>query len=90
MKVKAYIHAQYNEYEKTFTYSVHYCDMQEYGYTLLETRDLEVEQPSFEQLANKTIKALRDKQSRIRATAQAELDRVDRVVDTLLYIEHKA
>ena len=90
MKVKAYIHAQYNEYEKTFTYSVHYCDMQEYGYTLLETRDLEFDQPTFEVLANKTIKALRDKQSRILATAQSESARVEQVIDTLLYIEHKA
>lgn len=89
MKVKVYIHAQYNQYEKTFSYSAHYCNMQDYGYTLLETQDLEFTPPSFESLANKTIKALRDQQSKILATAQSESARVEQVIDILLYIEHK-
>jgi len=89
MKIKVFIHAQYNEYEKTFSYSAHYCDMEEYGYTLLETRELEVKEPSYEALVNRTVKALRKKQEKVLAVAQSEYQRVQNTVDALLCLEHK-
>jgi len=89
MKVKVFIHAQYNEYEKTFTYHSYNCDMCEYGYTLIETQEVDVRQPTFEELTNKTIKALRNKQEKIMAAAHKETVSVQRVIDTLLCIEHK-
>ncbi len=89
IKVKVWLHAQYNEYEKTFSYSAHYCDMSDYGYTLLETREIEIRQPTFEELTNKTVKSLRKKQEALLASAQKEYNRVQNTIDTLLCLEHK-
>lgn len=88
MKIKCFIHAQYNEYEKTFTYSAHYCNMEEYGYTLIETRELEFAEPSHSDLVNKTISALRAKQKKIIAESQKNYEVVQETINNLLCIEH--
>ena len=90
MKIKCLIHAQYNEYEKNFSYSTHYCNMEEYGYTLLETRELEFDPPSYEKLVNHTIQALRKKQNKIIAEAQKNAQSVQETIDNLLCLEYKA
>jgi len=91
MKLKAFIHAQYKDWDKEnpFSYHVYDCNMGEYGYTLFEEREIDVEEPSFADLSAKTIKTLQDKQSKIIAQAHKESVAVQRVIDTLLCIEHK-
>ena len=76
MKLKVFIHAQYNEYDHTFSYSAHYCNMQEYGYTLIETREIDFDQPNHERLVNQTIQVLREKQKKIRAEAEKSYAKV--------------
>lgn len=88
--MKVFFHAQYNEYEKSFSYTCYNCDMSEFGYTFIESQEIEIRQPSFEDLTNKTVKSLRDKQSRLIAEAQKEAMRVQQTIDTLLYLEHRA
>jgi len=89
MKLKVFAHAQYNEYEKSFSYHAFNCDMRDYGYTLLETQEIEIRQPKFEELTNKTVAALREKQKTVMAAAQKELERVQTTIDSLLCIEYK-
>ena len=63
--------------------------MRDYGYTLLETQEIEIRQPRFEELTNKTVAALREKQKTVMAAAQRELERVQTTIDSLLCIEYK-
>lgn len=89
IRVKVFIHAQYNEYEKSFTYQAHNMDMSDYGYTFLESQEVKIRQPTVEELTNKTVRALREKQKTVLAAAQSEYNRVQATIDTLLAIEHK-
>lgn len=90
MKVKGYIHAQYDEYEKEYRFSIWTHDMTScQGYVLVEEVEIEFNAPPHEVLVNGTIAAYKAEQQKIRAEAESKVNRLQRAIDDLLCIEYK-
>ena len=91
-EITVYIHAQRDYVTSGVRFSAVGCDMSQYGYTLLETKQVSVE---FEiaddfNLDAEEIKAMRAEQKRIQADAQMKLTQIEERIQSLLCIEHKA
>ena len=89
MELKCFIHAQWSKYSEKFSYSVHNCDMTDYGYILLEEIDVPFESPNYKQLQVLTVKALRALKTTKLAAAQKECLEIQQEIDELLAIEYK-
>lgn len=91
MKMKAYIHAQYDEYEKEHRFSVWSHDMSrgEMGYILIEEREIDFDAPPREVLVNGTVAEYRKMQQTLRTEAEEKCNRIQRSINDLLCIEYK-
>ena len=89
MKIKAYINAQYDEYEKEYQFSVFPNDMTSVGYTMIEELEIEFNAPPREVLVNGTVANYREMQKTIRAEAESKCNRIQRSIDDLLCLEYK-
>ncbi len=89
-EITVYIHAQRN-YKDEIKFSVIGCDMSQYGYVLLETKNVTVEFNIADDfsLDAAEIKAMRAEQKRIQAEAQMLVTRLEDRIQSLLCIEHK-
>lgn len=90
MKVKVYIHAQWQRWDKTFAYSVYNCDMTEYGYTLLEVREIEFSSMDDQRLRYLTAKSLEKAQDKLRADTQKKVMELQEEINSLLAIEDRS
>lgn len=92
MKIKGYIHAAYDEYEKKYDFRVWSQDMTHGSYTgpLVEVVEIEFNEPPREVLVNGTIGAYREQQQKIRAEAESKCNRLQQAIDDLLCIEDKS
>ena len=90
-EITVYIHAQ-RDYKDEIKFSVLGCDMSQYGYTLLETKQFSVEFDIADDfsLDAEEIKAMRAEQKRIQAEAQLHVTLLEDRIQRLLCIEHKA
>ncbi len=91
-EIMVYIHAQRDYLTRGIRFSAVGCDMREYGYTLIETKQVSVgfeiaDDFSFDA---EEIKAMRAEQKRIQAEAQMNVTRIEERIQSLLCIEHKA
>lgn len=90
MKQKAYVHAQYNDWEKEYRFSVWSHDMSGVqGYVLVQEIEVEFDAPPRDVLVNGTIEAYRKEQQKIRADAESKVNRLQQAIDDLLCLEYK-
>ena len=90
MKLKGYIHAQYDDYEKEYRFSVWSMNMTScQGYVFVDEVELEFTPPPHSALVNGTIEAYRAEQQKIRAEAESKVNMLQRAIDDLLCLEHK-
>ena len=88
MKLKAYVHSSYDQYEKTFRFCAFSCkDMP--GYVFLEEVELDYEEPSHDAMINGTVAAYRAEQKRLRAEAEEKATQLERQIGEMLAIEDK-
>ena len=64
-------------------------DMSSFGYTALQTVEVEFNDIPREVLVSGAIAAYREEQKRIRAEAQSKVARLDEAIQSLLCLEHK-
>ena len=88
--VTCYIHAQWHSYAKEWSFSTFAQDMSEYGYILLETREIEFESPSDLMLKAQLIRALRNKKTKVQADCQVALGEIDAEIQELLALEDQS
>jgi len=90
-EITVYIHAQ-RDYKDEIKFSVLGCDMSQYGYTLLETKQTVIDFDIADDfsLEAEEIKAMRAEQKRIQAEAQLLVTRLEERIQSRLCIEHKA
>jgi hypothetical protein len=91
VKINATVHVKYCEYMRQHEYYVfHHDDMREQGYIPVHTAEIEFDEPPTEVLLSGTVDAFRAEQKRIQAEATARVTDIDRRINELLCIEHKA
>ncbi|MHB1328012.1 MAG: hypothetical protein ACYC2K_07405 [Gemmatimonadales bacterium] len=90
MKIKGFIHAKYDEYEREYHFSVWTQDMTQcQGYVLVEEVEIEFTPPPHNVLVNGTIEAYKAEQQKIRAEAESKVNRLQQSINDLLCIEYK-
>ena len=91
MKLKAYIHAHYDDFDKEYVFQVWSQDMSksEYGGPLVEVQEIDFTPPPNEVLVNGTIQNYRDAQKKIRADAESQCNMIQQRINDLLCLEHK-
>lgn len=91
MKIKVYIHAPYNEYEKCYDFKAWGMDMSSQAGCgpLVDTQEIEFTPPPRDVLINGTILQYREQQRQIRAQGEKMINEIQRRIDDLLCIEYK-
>ena len=91
MKIKVYIHADYDEYEKVFRFKAWSHDMtgSEYCGPLVMQTEVEFTPPPHEVLINGTVETYRAMQKKVLAEAERERTVIQQRIDDLLCIEYK-
>jgi hypothetical protein len=87
MIVKACIHAQWDSWNKKWTYHVFSFDMTTQGYILLETREIPFQSPNDRALKEQFAALLRAKKTQVMADATAEMTEIDGQIQELLALE---
>jgi len=88
--VKAYVHAQYDNWTKEYKYSVWSIkDMTPSNYTFIQEVDVPFHRVPDSVLRSGTINTYREQQKIIRAHAEKQVQAIQRNIDELLCIEHK-
>ena len=79
-------------YDGTVCFHAHFCDMSEYGYFLVEKKQITVEAdiPDDFNIDAIEIDALKKEKTRIQAEAQNKLTKIEERIQSLLCLEHKA
>lgn len=92
MKIKVFIHAQWDEYNKKYNFHPWGYDMSESSDCgpLVEKLEVEFNPPPNEVLVNGTIATYRKQQQNIRAAAEMECNSLQQKIDDLLCIENKS
>lgn len=93
MKIQVFIHAQWNEYEKEYSFHPWGYDMSKSSSDcgpLVETVEIDFTPPPNEVLVNGTIAAYRKQQQNIRAHAEMQCNELQTRIDDLLCIENKS
>ena len=88
--VTAYIHAKWDEYDRTWSYSTYSVDMTGYGYIYIMTKDLTFASPTDRELKALLIKNLRLEQEKITAKAHAEKVSIEEKFQSLLALEDRS
>lgn len=92
MKAKAFIHAQWDEWDKKYSFHVWGADMssQEGCGPLVETVEVEFTAPPHEVLVNGTIEGYRKQQQKVRAEGERLVNELQQRINDLLCIENKS
>lgn len=89
MKIKVYIHAEYNEWEKKYAFSAWSIDMSDHRGPVVGVQEIDFDPPPHEVLVNGTVAKYREMQKEILAEAEAKRLHLERKINELLCIEHK-
>lgn len=88
--VKAYVHAQYDNWKKEYKYSVWSVkDMTASNYTFIQEVDVPFHRVPDSVLRSGTIHTYREQQKMIRAHCEAQVQTLQRKIEELQCIEHK-
>ena len=89
-EITVYIHAQ-RDYKDEIKFSALGCDMSQYGYTLLETKQALIDFDISDDfsLDAEEIKAMRAEQKRILAESQKKVTELEERIQSLLCLEMK-
>jgi hypothetical protein len=87
---KAHIHARWESYDKTWTYSTHSCDMTGYGYIYLMAQDIQFVSPADKELKQLLIDNLRAEQVKITSEAYVKKEQLEGQIQSLLALEDKS
>lgn len=92
MKIKVYVHAKYEDWEKEWQFRPWSCDMSEsaagFGKCVAEV-EVEFQEPPHDVLVNGQIEAWRAEQRRIRAEAEKNCNELERQIGEIQCIEYK-
>lgn len=91
MKLKVFIHAQYDEYDKVFNYHAWSQDMssQPSCGPLVATTEVEFTPPPYTALVNGTVAKWREEQKQVRAAAESRVNIIEERIQDLLCLEYK-
>ena len=91
MKLKVYIHANYDEYEKVYTYKAWSQDMStsEYCGPLVETLEVDFTPPPHDVLVKGTIAQYREHQKKIMAEAERQRAILEQRINDMLCLEYQ-
>ena len=89
MELELFIHAQWNRYNKNYSYSAASSDMSDYGYIFLHKVSVPITTPTELELRRLTEKALRQKATAIRAKAYQEVSEIEEEIQEMLSLEFK-
>ena len=90
MKIKAYVHAQYQEWSKEYEFKAWGVDMSDVGFSpCLAIHEFEFDAPPHDVLVKGTIQQYREQQKAILAKAEAQRALLDQKINELLCIEYK-
>lgn len=92
MKIKGFVHAVYEQYDKKWEYTIYSYDMSHmngFGVVVAESF-VEFEPPETHELVNKTIAAMKSAQKEIRAKAEASAQNIEQQIQELLCIEDRS
>lgn len=84
MKLKVFIHAKKESWEDEFDYAVHSCNMGDYGYVLVEEREIEFTPPDRGELIQPMVASLRGQQDKLRAGMQVKINAIEDEIGKLL------
>ena len=90
--IQAFVHAQISTYsweEGKVSFYIFSSDMSKHGYTLVDTVEVEFDEPDHASIVNGTVKLLREKQKQTRADAELACTQIDEQINNLLCIENK-
>lgn len=88
--VKAYVHAQYDNWKKEYKYSVWSVkDMTASNYTFIQEVDVPFHRVPDSVLRSGTINTYREQQKMLRAHCEAQVQTLQRKIEELQCIEHK-
>ena len=82
--LKAYIGASWNQYSEKFDFSLHGCDMTDYGYHTVKIVEIEAPPQDDEELRNQVHKALMAQKAKILADAWVKAQEIQETADKLL------
>ncbi len=88
MKIKRFMHAQWNKHSKEFSYDFFTCNMEEYGYVYLHEIEIEFETPEEKELRARAAMALKKQAAAIRAKAFQESQEKEEDAQALLALEY--
>lgn len=89
MKIKGYITANWNQWEKCHEFKVWSCDVSGKEYTKITTVDVEFDAPPQEVLVAESVAAWKEEQQRIQAEATMKVNRLQQAINDMLCLEHK-
>lgn len=90
MIVKAYIHAQWDRWDKKWNYYVFSHNITTQGYILLETREIPFQSPNDRALKEQFAALLRANKTQVMADATAEMTEIDGQIQELLALEDRS
>jgi len=87
MKLKAYVHAEWNDFDKKFLYKVYPCEAAAFGVFIAE---VEIDAPEVDEgeLIKGQVKLMRDKQQEIRAEAELKFQQIEESIQKMLCLEY--
>lgn len=89
MKLKAYVHAMYDEHSKKHSFHLLSFKAADSALVFMEGVELDFTPPPHDVLVNGTVAAFRAEKKRIEAEATAKVTQLDRQINEMLCIEHK-
>ena len=90
MKVKAFITAKWDKWEKKYDYDAWPCVPSDSDRVLVEEREIEFTPPPADVLQAGTVAAFRAEQARIRADATLRINGLQQQIDEMLAITYKS
>lgn len=90
MKIKTYVHAHYDHYDKKYDFVLAPCDMSDFGSygPLVGETEIDFDPPPHEVLVAGTIQQYRDEQKKILAEAEAKRATLEQRINELLCIDY--
>ncbi len=90
-KLKVFLHRHKESYDIEYKYSVHSCDMSDYGnYIFLLEKEITFELPTEIEMIKKETKTLENKIIKIKADTFVKCEQLEEKIKSLLCIEDKS
>ncbi len=83
MKVKVYVYAKVDAFDKTASYYAYFCKTSHMGTFVVET-SVDIDEPPLQEIMDGTIKDMRAAQQKIRADAEVQYQNIEQQIQEML------